>query len=174
MYVTRPCDYCQEDYQAEQRYLNRGQGLYCSRTCSSKGNHAKRKVIHEPNLTCAWCGVDFYRQKSNHVNSKSGLFFCCREHKDLAQRIGGIKEIQPAHYGDELAAYREKAFAAYPNKCKNCGYDKYLEVLEVNHIDCDRSNNDISNLEILCPTCHREYHFETKTGPWRFSLEDAS
>lgn len=166
MYITRSCNYCQEEYQAELRYLNRGQGIYCSRKCSSLGVSKKKTKQHEPNSVCAYCNVSFYRQQSHKASSKSGLFFCCREHKDISQRIGGIKEIQPPHYGVELAKYRKKALAFYPNECRKCGYKKYVEVLEVNHVDCDRSNNDISNLEILCPTCHSEYHFETKTGCW--------
>jgi hypothetical protein len=48
-----------------------------------------------------------------------------------------------------------------------CGYDKHPEVLEVNHKDIDRTNNSVENLEILCPTCHEEFHFLTVTGKWR-------
>lgn len=74
----------------------------------------------------------------------------------------------PPHYGTSTTPeYRLKAFRELPNQCRICGYDKYLDVLEVNHIDCDRSNNSIENLEILCPTHHVEYHFETLTGKWR-------
>jgi predicted restriction endonuclease len=28
-------------------------------------------------------------------------------------------------------------------------------VLEVAHLDCQRHNNDLSNLVLLCPTCHK-------------------
>jgi 5-methylcytosine-specific restriction endonuclease McrA len=164
--ITRNCDFCQEPYEAQVRYLNRGQGIYCSRLCSSKGSPAKRRKNHEPNLICTYCSKPFYRSASKQSSSRSGLFFCCREHKDLAQKLDGVKEIHPSHYGVEYARYRAKAFAFYPHECKNCGYNKYPEILEVNHIDCDRSNNDISNLEILCPTCHSEYHFITQTGCW--------
>lgn len=76
----------------------------------------------------------------------------------------------PPHYGTSTGScpeYRKKAFALLPNECKMCGWDKYPNVLEVNHIDCNRNNNDIQNLEILCPTCHAVYHFTTKTGKWR-------
>jgi HNH endonuclease len=163
--ITRQCDFCQVSYLAETKYLKRNQGRYCSRICSATGEHEKRKLTHEPNMNCSFCGIDFYRRPSSKVNSKSGLFFCCRKHKDLAQRIGGIKEIQPPHYGETLR-YRTLALRYYPNRCKNCGYDKHPEILEVNHIDCDRSNNRLENLEILCPTCHSEFHFITRTGCW--------
>jgi hypothetical protein len=163
--MNRNCNYCTSPYHAETRYVNRGQGLYCSRSCSSKGNALLRKP--KPNVVCAYCGIDFYKNKSKQNTSKSGLYFCTRKHKDLAQKLGGIPEIMPPHYGTGIAEdYRTKAFLAYPPECRQCGWKEYPQVLEVNHIDCDRTNNDLSNLEILCPTCHRVFHFTTKTGPW--------
>ena len=81
--VTRPCNECQAPYEAEQRYLNRGQGLFCSRRCASDYNGRQKRVVHEPNIECAWCGIKFYRQVS-HQNSKSGLYFCSSDHQNLA------------------------------------------------------------------------------------------
>jgi hypothetical protein len=37
-------------------------------------------------------------------------------------------------------------------KCAHC--KTYLRVREFDHKDGDRSNNDISNCQALCPTCH--------------------
>lgn len=166
MKLTKQCLNCQLDYTAEERYLKRGQGLFCSRKCAAIYKHTQAPA-QEPNTTCSWCGTTFYKTDSSKSQSKSGLFFCSRNHKDLAQRIGGIKEIQPSHYSDSIKDYRDKAFREYDKKCIRCGWDKIPEVLEVNHIDCNRLNNELSNLEILCPTCHRAYHFETKTGYWK-------
>ena len=42
-------------------------------------------------------------------------------------------------------------------KCENCGLDKWMgkEIpVEIHHKDGDKMNNDISNLEVLCPNCH--------------------
>ncbi len=54
--------------------------------------------------------------------------------------------------------YRKLAFAHYEQLgqivCAHCGFG-IRNVLEVAHLDCDRSNNDVSNLAILCPTCHK-------------------
>lgn len=46
------------------------------------------------------------------------------------------------------------------NKCKICGqlpywYNKPL-VLQLDHIDGDRTNNNLENLRILCPNCHTQ------------------
>lgn len=42
-------------------------------------------------------------------------------------------------------------------KCENCGLEEWLGQpinLEVHHIDGDRTNNELSNLQLLCPNCH--------------------
>ena len=165
--ITRNCNNCQQEYEAEQRYLDRGQGRFCSRKCSTE-NRIKNMPALDLNATCSYCGISFHKSLSKISLSKSGHVFCSREHKDLAQRLGGITDIMPAHFGTaKIPDYREIAKRAYPMKCSHCGWDKYPEVLEVNHIDCNRLNNDVSNLEFLCPTCHQVFHFTTKTGKWR-------
>jgi transposase-like protein len=43
------------------------------------------------------------------------------------------------------------------HRCENCGLDKWLEnkiSLELHHIDGNRFNNQLNNLQILCPNCH--------------------
>lgn len=51
--------------------------------------------------------------------------------------------------------YRKIAFAHYHDRlyCAHCGFG-IPEVLEVAHLDGHRHNNGITNLVILCPTCH--------------------
>lgn len=168
--IERACDNCKEMYFAEQRYLNRGQGIYCSRACSVASVRAKQiarnQNISIPNVTCAYCSREFYKNKSKSANSKTGLFFCCREHKDLAQRIGGIEAIQPSHYGNGNGKYdyRIRAINFYGSACQNCHDARFPAIVEVNHRDCNRNNNDLSNLEVLCGTCHNLFHWLTSTG----------
>jgi hypothetical protein len=50
--------------------------------------------------------------------------------------------------------YRKLAFDVYPPICAHCGFG-VPEVLEVAHIDGNRQNNEINNLVILCPNCHK-------------------
>ena len=108
---------------------------------------------------CAYCGIEFERPLSKLENSKSGLYFCCREHKDLAQRIASGKQfdgMRPNHYGsiDNGSGYRTVAFRTYPHKCAVCGWDEDEDILQVHHIDENRKNAKPENLIILCPTCH--------------------
>ena len=167
MKITNQCLNCNIDYIAEEKYLKRGQGRFCSQRCSGL-YQASARPKQLPNTICSYCNKQFYKTNSSKKQSKSGLFFCCRDHKDLAQRIGGIEAIQTSHYNSLASVnYRSIAFRSLPNECSRCGWDKIPEILEVNHIDIDHSNNCLSNLEILCPTCHREFHYLTKTGFWR-------
>jgi 5-methylcytosine-specific restriction endonuclease McrA len=43
------------------------------------------------------------------------------------------------------------------HKCENCNLTHWLDNLipiELDHIDGDHDNNELSNLRILCPNCH--------------------
>ncbi len=47
-------------------------------------------------------------------------------------------------------------------KCERCGFDKY-EILEIHHKDKNRNNNNLDNLELICPNCHSEKHYLDKS-----------
>ena len=57
------------------------------------------------------------------------------------------------NYKNGKGSYRNFALANLDAKCVICGYS-HIEALEVHHLDKDRSNNNITNLEILCANCH--------------------
>lgn len=156
------CNYCGKIFDAQIRFLNKGEAKYCSRSCASYGFY-KNKPKPKPNVECAWCNKLFYKTASRIKASKSGLFFCCREHKDLAQRIDGIKAIHPKNYSNGKSIYRDKAFRNKKAKCEKCGYERHKQCLQVHHIDHNRDNNDISNLQILCLVCHAEHHLGLET-----------
>lgn len=46
------------------------------------------------------------------------------------------------------------------NKCEKCGQDSMwcgeLLTMQLDHIDGDNKNNELSNLRILCPNCHTQ------------------
>lgn len=155
--MTKTCLHCKSPFEASTRELNRGNAKFCSQSCSSSYFGSLKKK--PPNVTCAYCGKAFYKRPSRLSQSKSGLYFCCRDHKDRAQRIGGIKAIQPSHYGETITRYRDLAFRFLPNKCSRCDYDKNVAALAVHHKDGNRSNNSLENLEIICCNCHAIEHW---------------
>lgn len=158
MKLEKLCKSCNSPFFTTRGEVNRGNGKYCSLSCSSTAR-LKARTIPSPNVKCSTCGIPFYKSPSKITKSKSSLYFCCREHKDQAQKIGGIKEIQPHHYGTGHSRYREKAFKFLPNKCNRCGYNRYISILDVHHIDKNRKNSNLDNLEILCRNCHGEEHY---------------
>jgi hypothetical protein len=169
--ITKNCLNCEQPFEAKPSEVNRGNAKYCTKKCTGeaikKQRIAKFALINTPNVECAYCKEMFYLSESKKKNSRSGLFFCCREHKDIAQRIGGIKEIQPPHYTNAGRVYRDIAFRNKQKICERCDYSKIPEVLVVHHKDRNRENNNIENLEVLCPTCHSEEHFNNKDGNWK-------
>lgn len=168
------CVGCSSSFLVEKREVNRGNGKFCSKQCFG-AHHSRMAAInhsknHPPNVRCDFCKINFYQSKSrlSKRQSRSGLHFCSRACKDQAQRIeNGFKAIQPDHYGKGQSVYRDIAFRFHPKVCNRCGYSKQTAILEVHHKDCDRSNNLAQNLEVLCPTCHEEHHFDTSTGKWK-------
>jgi hypothetical protein len=55
--------------------------------------------------------------------------------------------------------YRKLAFKACDKVCACCGFGVEA-VLEVAHLDGNRLNNDLSNLAILCPNCHKMHDLD--------------
>jgi 5-methylcytosine-specific restriction endonuclease McrA len=172
--IMKKCLNCNKDFTPHESTLRRktmrykNEGKFCSSKCSAI-HKSKNIVPPKPNVVCAYCNKPFYKNNSRKQRSKSGLFFCCREHKDISQRLGGLKEIMPKHFGNGKGSYRTIAFRSLPNYCSKCNYSTYSEILEVHHKDTNRNNNLIENLEILCPNCHMEKHFLEKTGKWSSS-----
>lgn len=130
----------------------------CANELIQKQRQEKRTTVN-----CAYCGKQFDKLTSRLSASKSGLYFCCREHKDLAQRLESGEQfntIRPDHFGKSINGatsndgYRRAAFINYPHKCAVCGWDEDEDILQVHHIDEDRQNGKLTNLIILCPTCH--------------------
>ena len=162
MKIERTCLYCKVLFLAEAKEVNRGNARFCSIQCGRDFNKVNRKKP-EPNVECAYCKIKFYKNNTKKKGSKSGLYFCCVEHKNICQKIGGIKEIIPAHYGTatdiKSTVYRAIAFAEKPAICERCGFDKEIASIVIHHKDRDRSNNHISNLEVLCANCHAIEHW---------------
>ena len=55
--------------------------------------------------------------------------------------------------GTQFQYYRRIAFENLPHVCSICGY--WYPNLEVHHKDKNRKNNVLSNLQIVCTSCHR-------------------
>jgi hypothetical protein len=149
------CKYCNNEFTPAQKELNRGNGKFCSLGCSGKGRAIK---VKEPNCSCAQCSTSFYRSCSKLKNSKSGLQFCSRSCKEKAQKLGGIREIMPPHYGKASVIKYRKLFDEADLQCARCGYAEFRSAVHIHHKDQDRNNNTKDNLIPLCACCHSALH----------------
>lgn len=156
------CETCKADMLVPKHVQKR----FCSKKCQGLNTRNRSPI------DCAQCKVSFERSPSKLLNSKSGLQFCSRICKEKAQCLEGMQEIHPPHYntGLGLARYRTLALRTYGKECNSCGYDKFVKMLDVHHIDGDRSNGAVDNLVVLCLWSHGFATRKTKPHRWNGKL----
>lgn len=105
------------------------------------------------NKVCPVCSKEFITYEKE--NSTTCGYSCANTYF----RSGKNNPNYTGSIGNRISArkYREVAYSTYGKKCNRCAYDNPL-ALEVHHIDRDRTNNSISNLEVLCCNCHALEH----------------
>ena len=144
--VKLKCSTCNKEFERELKFYNtnlkRGHKIYCSKNCQMQ-QQKSGKIEH-----CAFCNREVYVTPKRKDRSKSGLIFC--SHSCNASYFNPITRTK-----QDSGGYRIRAFKEYEHKCAICGWCEDERVLEVHLIDEDRTNNDITNLMILCPICHR-------------------
>lgn len=85
--------------------------------------------------------------------------------KETDNRIKGkethsLDEIfcKNSHITQKVMRDYVKRYKLVPYKCQNCGctgeWQNGTISLELDHIDGDNTNNELSNLRYLCPNCH--------------------
>ena len=143
------CVVCGKDYELELKRYNQkikeNSRFYCSPDC--------RKHKASQLCTCAKCGKQIWKTNSMLARSKSGNVFCS---SSCSTSFNNQFKTGENHYAYTGKDYRKKALNTYENKCVVCGYEDDKRILEVHHIDENRNNNEIENLCVLCPNCHRK------------------
>lgn len=126
------CEHCKCDYKTKAPFTK-----YCSISCKEKCRPDRQKK----DFICEFCSVPFKRRAPNNVGR-----FCSR-------RCSGMWTTANGKYN-----YFYKAFLYYPHYCNQCKINDF-SVLVVHHKDENHSNNEITNLEILCANCHYRIHY---------------
>jgi hypothetical protein len=154
-----------------------------------------------PNTTCLICKVLIYRRTYDLKRNKDNHAFCsmicygqfykkerpciiCRTlipgkfNKKTCSRSCSNKNRVGIKYKTgrlkdkvvDLRALKLRLLNIRGNKCERCEYNK-TEILHVHHKDKDRKNNDLGNLELICPNCHYEEHYLGKSWLARLNPE---
>jgi hypothetical protein len=146
----------------------------------------------KPNIACRVCGKKIYRRPIEIKRNKGKVFcsvvcygkFCRKEvpclvcgklilatfNKKTCSRSCANKHREGIKYKlnrpkDKVKTQRilkARLLKNRGNGCERCGFDKY-QILEIHHKDKDRSNNNLDNLEIICPNCHAGEHYLEKS-----------
>ena len=145
----------------------------------------------KPNTRCVICNKPVYKRPVE-IERNNGKVFCgmacygisCRKEvsclvckKPILARFNkktcgrGCANIYRTGIKYKLNRPRDKVFSERALKirllkergviCERCGYNK-KEILHVHHKDKNRKNNNLSNLELICPNCHYEEHYLEK------------
>lgn len=126
---------------------------YCSRSCYYKSMAKKGSVI----LNCDVCNKE-YRRPPSHSHYKTKT--CSLKCRGIATRSENpISKDYPS-----VRRWMQRRNMIL--ECSECGYDSHPEILVVHHKDRDRTNNALSNLEILCPNCHALEHYSENKKGW--------
>ena len=119
---------------------------YCSRSCVASSNVAgwNKQDLHK---ICKCCGIKYKTTKREFNRS----VYCSRACQNRCQACTQHFKFRPCSEGN----YRRKARENLAWICTRCQSGKNLLV---HHKDEDRTNNDLSNLEVLCRRCHQMEH----------------
>lgn len=168
MYEERIIELCHQKIELVSKYLSKRKDitlrcLECDHIWTTKAQNVMTRKYYCPHcgrpnrkqrivLPCSYCGKEIERTPSEINSSKTGLFYCDRTcgnlHKNKIREASGEWE--------DSKNYRKKAYDFYGHFCSICLWDEDDRILEVHHIDENRENNNLENLRILCPTCHRK------------------
>ena len=99
-------------------------------------------------VNCSTCREQFNVKERERLFPSKERYFCSRK---CSNSIGGKAKSQK--YG--LKQYRTIAEKYYEQRCVVCGVS---DILDVHHIDEDRTNIHPSNLLFLCPNDHYRFH----------------
>lgn len=147
------CKICGKDFYAKPRHLKIGWGKYCSIGCRTKSQYIGK------HLKCDYCGKDIYKSPSDLRKSSSRKFFCNRAYHCAWENVNRRNLENAPNWNGGEAIYRTiMDKSGIIRICAQCKIeDKRL--LVVHHIDKNRKNNKIYNLQWLCRNCHYLVHF---------------
>ena len=159
------CGYCNKEIDRKPSYLKRYPMVYCSKECR-KGSMSVKSIECE----CGECSTSFFLKPCDLTkavkSSKCGKIFCTKScAATFTNKLRGREGV---------STYRKRALEIHGEKCNRCGYYTYKDILQVHHIDRDRNNGSVLNLEVLCPTCHNEEHYVKKDGVFWNKNKDLS
>lgn len=122
---------------------------FCSRSCSATFNNKGIRRHGKSKNTCLQCFKDITRRNK----------FCSLECRGTYNWNLSIIKIKNKEFIPSIKTLRKYLLTIHPfcSACNNgTEYNFKPLALELDHIDGDSSNNELSNIRLLCPNCHSQ------------------
>ena len=147
------CLYCDKTFIKKKSAV--GSNNFCSSNCAATYNNKQRTQKLPEN--CILCGQSLNKGSKSYCSRK-----CHRQFEYLKMIADWQTGLLSGVSGKILQVknfIRKYMLELVDDKCSKCGWGVIHPTtlrcpLEINHIDGNPLNNDISNLEVLCPNCH--------------------
>lgn len=137
-YITKTCEFCSKQFEADTREHNRGYARFCSLSCSSSSR--KNKYTYE--RTCIYCQQVFI---SGYAEAKYCSKVCrMRNYRKMQKSV----ELSPKTL--------QRVLGGLP--CEICGWTEATR--DIHHIIpvAEGGKNLLNNLIVVCPNHHRMMH----------------
>lgn len=154
---------------------------FCSRSCASQWKSKNETVEKSCNICHSLFHVIYHRAKSakycsnecRYIGMKGrGLtpYKCQHCHKEFLDSASTkrkfcsrecVNKSSKETFKPVFSTVRKMMIARnMVEKCIRCGFNEFKQILGIHHKDRNRHNNDLSNLEVLCPNCHSIEHMK--------------
>lgn len=157
---------------AEVKLFKVGEPLTCDDDGNPELSPRHGESVETGRKVCIRCGelitkTRAYKYCSDRCRSADGAYrYCLRHNKFENPGVGSggnqYGENNNQWTGRSGVAGCRRAMKKLPNICNRCGS---TNMLVAHHIDEDRTNNDLSNFEILCKICHQRHHTADRRDP---------
>lgn len=140
--VALVCKVCRTPFSvAKQEAVGRS---FCSHAC-----YASSMMRPDLYVPCEACGEIYFRSATLTRGNVRACSVPCRTELKLR------RSAKPSQNDFRDWMIRRNLVT----HCNRCGYKERREILVVHHVDRDRNNSDLKNLEVLCPNCHAIEHY---------------
>jgi hypothetical protein len=134
------CMQCGKEFMVRKCYAKRGQGKFCSVSCSTKYRNLHNNPSKRPEVK--------NKISLNHADvSGSNNPMFGKKGKEAPGYIDGRNSIT----GD---IWRKIALLNKPQACEICGEQISGRKLHIHHKDKNHNNNSLDNLQVVCVRCH--------------------
>lgn len=134
------CAVCEEEINEKNKF--------CSSSCSAKYNNQHR--VRKEYGCCLNC---------NETLKRKGYKYCSNKCQGAYQRRKTFEKIENGSINFCEDTFKLYLIHKFGDKCMKCNWNERNEYtgnipIQLEHIDGNSENNNLTNLKLLCPNCH--------------------